>query len=69
MDVSRGKEKAARKRLSNSNFLTVDRAAINAGFDLRRYAMTPRPAKPRIIIAQVDVSGTELLIGEANISA
>ena len=31
--------------------MNVDQAAINAGFDFRRYAMKPMPAKPRIIIA------------------
>jgi hypothetical protein len=30
------KEKAARRRLLNSNLMIVDQAAINAGFDLRR---------------------------------
>jgi hypothetical protein len=29
-------EKAARRRLFNSNLLIVDQAAVNAGFDLRR---------------------------------
>ena len=35
-----------------------DPAAINVGFDLRRQAMKPMPAKPRIIIAHVEGSGT-----------
>jgi hypothetical protein len=30
------KEKAARRRLLNSNLIIVDQAAINAGFDFRR---------------------------------
>jgi hypothetical protein len=30
------KEKAARRRLFNSNPMIVDQAAINAGFDFRR---------------------------------
>jgi hypothetical protein len=30
------KEKAARRRLFNSNLMISDQAAINAGFDLRR---------------------------------
>ena len=36
----------------------MNQTAINADFDLRRYAMKPTPAKPRIIIAQVEGSGT-----------
>jgi hypothetical protein len=55
-DAVRTKEKAARRRLLNS--MIVDQAAINAGFDLRRYAIKLMPAKPRIIIAQVEGSGT-----------
>jgi hypothetical protein len=35
----------------------MDQAAINTGFDFRRYAMTPTAARPRIIIAHVDGSG------------
>jgi hypothetical protein len=31
----------------------------NVGFDFRRHAMKPMPAKPRIIIAHVDGSGTD----------
>jgi hypothetical protein len=54
----RPKEKAARRRLPNSNLMIADQAAINAGFDFRRYAMKPMPAKPRIIIAHVEGSGT-----------
>jgi hypothetical protein len=38
--------------------MIVDQAAINAGFDLRRYAMKPTPAKPRSIMAHVLGSGT-----------
>jgi hypothetical protein len=30
------KEKAARRRLLNSNLMIVDQAVINAGFDFRR---------------------------------
>jgi hypothetical protein len=43
-----------------SQFNPDDRnqTAINAGFNFRRYAMKPMPAKPRIIIAQVEGSGT-----------
>jgi len=33
--------------------MMLDQAAINAGFDFRRYAIQPMPAKPRIIIAHV----------------
>ena len=32
----RPKEKAARRRLLNSNLMIVDQTAINAGFDFRR---------------------------------
>ena len=39
----------------------VDQAAIKAGFDFRRYAMKPMPAKPRIIMAQVEGSGTAVV--------
>ena len=35
-----------------------DHVAIKAGVPLRRYAMKPMPAKPRIIIAHVEGSGT-----------
>jgi hypothetical protein len=44
--------------------LFVDQAAINAGFDFRRYAMKPRPAKPRSIIAHVEGS-VEAAAGES----
>jgi hypothetical protein len=40
--------------------MIADQAAIDAGFDFRRYAMKPMPAKPRIIIADVEGSGTAL---------
>src|SRR5258706_14414206 len=43
--ISCSKEKAARRRLFNSTLMIVDQAAINAGFDFRRYAIKPRPAK------------------------
>jgi hypothetical protein len=56
--------KAARRRLSISNLMIVDQAAINTGFDFRRYAMKPMPAKPRIIIAHVEGSGTADTEGE-----
>jgi hypothetical protein len=59
------KEKAARRRLFNFRPMIADQAAINAGFDFRRYAMKPRPAKPRIIIAHVEGSGTELPIEQS----
>jgi len=42
---------------SQFNLMIIDQAAINTGFDLRRYAIKPMPAKPRIIIAQVEGSG------------
>ena len=47
--------------LFNSNLLMADQAAINAGFEFRRYAIKPMPAKPRIIIAHVEGSGTALV--------
>ena len=53
----RPKQKAARMRLLNSNLM--DQAAINVGFDFRRYAMKPTPARPSSIIAHVEGSGTE----------
>ena len=49
--------KTARRRLLNST-LMMDQTNLNAGFDLRRYAMKPTPAKPRIIMAHVEGSGT-----------
>jgi hypothetical protein len=52
-----GPKKAARTRLLSSTLLMVDHAAINAGFDLRRYVMKPIPAKPRSSITQVDGCG------------
>jgi hypothetical protein len=52
------KEKAARRRLSNSNLTITNQVTSNAVFDFRRYAMKPMPAKPRIIIAHVEGSGT-----------
>jgi hypothetical protein len=52
------KEKAARRRLFNSNLMIVDQAAINAGPDFRPYAIKPMPAKPKISIAHVEGSGT-----------
>jgi hypothetical protein len=40
-----------------TRFLIVaDQAAINAGFEFRRYAMKPTPAKPRTSIAHVEGS-------------
>jgi hypothetical protein len=62
-------QKSRRRRLLNSNLLMVDHAAINAGFDLRRYAMLPMPAKPRIIMAHVDGSGTPPTTGGLPIPA
>ena len=37
--------------------MIVDQAVIDDGFVFRRYAMKPMPAKPKIIIAQVEGSG------------
>ena len=42
----------------NSDLMIAGQAAINTGFDFRRYAMKPTPAKPMIIIAHVEGSGT-----------
>ena len=44
----------------NSKLMTVDQAAIDAALFFRRYAVKPMPAKPRIIIAHVEGSGTAL---------
>ena len=44
------KEKPPESAASNSNLMIVDQTAINAGFDLRRYAMKPTLAKLRIIM-------------------
>jgi hypothetical protein len=52
------KEKAARRRLLLDELLTAYQATRNATPDLRRYAINPTPKKPRIIIAQVEGSGT-----------
>jgi hypothetical protein len=41
-----------------NSILTIDQANLNASFDLRRYAMKPTPAKPKIIMAHVEGSGT-----------
>jgi hypothetical protein len=50
---------SARRRASQfQKLLFQDQAASNAGFDFRRYAIKPMPAKPRIIMAHVDGSGT-----------
>ena len=51
-----------RRRLLNS-ILMMDQTNLKAGSDLRRYAMKPTPAKPRIIIAQVEGSGTAASCG------
>jgi hypothetical protein len=56
-DARRSKEKPP-KGGSSIRRMIVDHAAINADFDFRRNAMKPTPAKPRIIIAQVEGSGT-----------
>lgn len=39
-------------------FALITGGSSNAGFDFRRYAMKPTPAKPKIIIAHVAGSGT-----------
>src|SRR6266850_653215 len=59
-DIERARrtKKSRPKAASKENSIIADHAASNAGFDLRRYAMKPIPAKPRIIMAHVDSSGT-----------
>lgn len=49
--------KSRPKAAFNSGVMTVQ-ANRTAAFGLRRKAMKPMPAKPRIIIAQVEGSGT-----------
>ena len=53
-------EAAKRKGCPKASFTisSVSQAAINAGFDFRRYAMKPMPAKPRSSMAHVEGSGT-----------
>ena len=46
------------KAALNSNLIILNQAAINAGFDFRRFVMNPRPAKSRNITAHVEDSGT-----------
>jgi site-specific recombinase XerD len=52
------RESRPKTAFSHSNRMIVDQATIEAVFDFFRYAMKPMPAKPRIIIAQVEGSGT-----------
>jgi hypothetical protein len=52
------KRKSRPKAALNSNLMIVYQAKRSAGFDFRRQAMKPRPAKPNIIMAHVDDSGT-----------
>ena len=52
--------KSRPKAALNATPMGVDHAAIKAGFDFRRYVMKPMPAKPMIIIAHVEGSGTAL---------
>ena len=47
------KEKPPAGGFSNS-IVVMDQTAINAASDLRRYAMKPSPAKPKIIIGHVE---------------
>jgi len=42
--------------------VSVDQTRRRAGLDLRRYAIRPRPKKPRIIIAQVEGSGIAVTV-------
>jgi hypothetical protein len=60
-DIERARrsvEKPPAKAAFNLALMIFDQAAINAGFDFRRYAMKPRPAKPISSIAHVLGSGT-----------
>jgi len=57
-DIAAQKKKPPEGGFSISNPMIVDQAAIKVGLDFRRYAMKPTPAKPRIIMAHVDGSGT-----------
>ena len=50
--------------LLNSNLMIVDQAAINAGFDFRRWAMKPMPAKPRSSIVMWMVRRHLLVINQ-----
>jgi len=64
--VHRMRRRAARARMfpkeeppgGGPHSTIVGQADISAGFDLRRYAVRPMPAKPRKSIAQVEASGT-----------
>jgi hypothetical protein len=42
--------------------MILDQEIVNAGFALRRYVIVPMPAKPRIIIVQVEGTGTALAL-------
>jgi hypothetical protein len=57
-DTSHAKKKPPVGGSLNSDLLIVDQPKRNTGFDFRRYAMKPTPAKPSIIMAQVEGSGT-----------
>jgi hypothetical protein len=52
------KQKTAAKVVSVSFGMSIDQAA--SALLRRRYVMAPMPAKPKIIIAQVEGSGTAL---------
>lgn len=60
-DARRKKRKAAQRRLSKFNSARSQARRSSGLFCLRRYAMKPTPAKPRIIIAHVEGSGTALV--------
>jgi hypothetical protein len=62
-------EFAQKKSRSKAAFLMIaDQAAINTGFDFRRYAMKPTPAKPRIIMAHMVGSGTPLMVNVSSVA-
>jgi hypothetical protein len=61
------KLQSPKARLSIRKVMLVDQAAIRTGFDFRRYAMKPKPAKPRIIIAHVEGSGTADMFQEPGV--
>jgi hypothetical protein len=56
--ASTGYKNKSRPKAALQFKFMIDQAAINADFGFRRYAMKPTPAKPRIIIAHVEGSGT-----------
>jgi hypothetical protein len=58
----------SRPQAALNSILIMDQTNLNAGLDLRRYAMKAMPAKPRIIIAQVEGSGTASVMSASAIT-